>query len=289
MSPASPTLTNTGQRGILGRLRGYGNRPIDGKARPILSDRAALSVIVLLAVVALVEAGVLIQQIVTPGTTWDFGQDYVFYRDVGARWLADGTYYLPHQLTGEPYGFAAMRDVLYPPTALPLFVALVFTPALLWWAVPAAVIGYALYRWRPGRWAIAGMLLLLCWPRSIGYVLYGNTDMLVMASVAGGLLWGWPAALIVIKPTMAPLALLGIKRRSWWVACVVLAVLSLAMLPLWFDYLTAMRNLGIGLDYSIGSLPLVLVPLVAWAGRTKEARPPKGSGPVVTWARSHPA
>jgi hypothetical protein len=45
-----------------------------------------------------------------------FGYDFRFYRDVGARWLADGLLYLPHQLAG-PYDFAMMVDVVYPPNA----------------------------------------------------------------------------------------------------------------------------------------------------------------------------
>ena len=40
--------------------------------------------------------------------------------------------------------------------------------------------------------------------------------MRVAAGVAAGLLWGGPAVLIVLKPTFAPLALVGFGRR--WLA-----------------------------------------------------------------------
>jgi hypothetical protein len=41
------------------------------------------------------------------------------------------------------------------------------------------------------------------------------------------------------------------------------------MLPLWPDYATAMLNLrGVGPGYSIVSLPLMVVPVVLWLGRT---------------------
>lgn len=48
------------------------------------------------------------QSIAAPG---DLGIDYMFYRDVGARWLTDGSFYLAHQLAG-PYDIALMVDVL---------------------------------------------------------------------------------------------------------------------------------------------------------------------------------
>ena len=35
--------------------------------------------------------------------------DWEFYRDLGASWLANGSYYQPHQLAG-PYVFTTMVD-----------------------------------------------------------------------------------------------------------------------------------------------------------------------------------
>ena len=56
----------------------------------------------------------------------------------------------------------------------------------------------------------------------------------------------------------------------------VIVLVSLAMLPLWSQYIVAMRSLRLGHDYSLGSLPLLLVPITAWQGRdrTRDAVPP---------------
>ena len=111
------------------------------------------------------------------------------------------------------------------------------------------------------------MLLLLAWPRAIGAYLFGNTDVLAVAAVAGGLRWGWPVLLLAIKPTLLPFALVGIRHRSFWLAAAAFAAASLLMLPMWFDYLVVLRNLSIGGAYSLGSVPLLLVPVVARFGR----------------------
>jgi hypothetical protein len=199
-----------------------------------------------------------------------FGMDYWYYRDLGARWLVDGSFFWPHQLAGS-YQFTSMVDVVYPPPALLLFVPLAVLPWIVWWAVPAAVMAYALYRWRPGPWAIAAAAVLLAFPKSTWDVIGGNTDIWVAAGVAGGLLWGWPAALVALKPTLLPFALVGIRHRSWWLALGVGIALSLAMLPLWLDYVTAMRNVrGIDLAYSLEAVPLMAIPLLLWLGRSQQ-------------------
>ncbi len=199
-----------------------------------------------------------------------FGYDFRYYQGVGARWLADGTYYWPHQLAG-PYDFTINVDNLYPPTTLPLFVAAAIAPFLLWWVVPAAIIGSVLRSWRPGRWAVAAMLVVFCWPKTHLAWIYGSTDIWAAAAVAAGLRWGWPAAFVVLKPTLAPFALVGVRRRSWWVAAGALVLVSAALLPLWLDYVTAMRNLRLSPLYSLESIPLLLIPLIAWWARTRSA------------------
>jgi hypothetical protein len=201
------------------------------------------------------------------------GQDFRFYRDAGLRWLESGQLYLPHQLSGE-YPLALMVDVLYPPTALLLFVPMALLPfwvaAAAWWGIPAAVVARQLWVERPAPWTwpLAGLLLL--WPRSYGSLVWGNTDLWLVAAVSAGLLWGWPAVLAVLKPTFAPFALVGIRRRSWWIAAAALLVFSLVALPLWFDYARAMSNVrGLGLDYSLFNLPIAFIPLVLHLGRRR--------------------
>ncbi len=65
-------------------------------------------------------------------------------------------------------------------------------------------------------------------PRSIDIVMYGNPVIWSTAALAAGTLLGWPAVFVILKPSLAPLAIWGIRRRSWWIA---LAVAIVAALP----------------------------------------------------------
>ena len=196
------------------------------------------------------------------------GQDFAFYRDVAQRWLETGGFYLPGQLAGT-YQIALMQDVLYPPNALYLFVPFVWLPAVLWWAIPLGILGYAFWRWRPAPWTWPLLAFGAFWPRTQGSLMFGNTDMWMAAAVAGGFLWGWPAALVMLKPTYLLLALAGAPRRLWWAGWGLLAVVSLPLLPLWADYLVTLRNSGIPWSYSLANTVLPLMPVVAWTGRNR--------------------
>lgn len=224
---------------------------------------------------ALVAFAIVTVEAIAIGTTvipsnygWSLGMDYRFFRDVGARWLADGSFYLPHQLSG-PYVGQLMVDVFYPPSALLLFVPFAFLPPVLWWALPILILGYALVRLHPAPWAWLVVAILLAWPRSIGIYLFGNTDMWAVAAVASGIVWGWPAAFLAMKPVLLPFAFPAVRRRAFWVGLAGLAVISLFMLPLWFDYVTAMAGLTIDLSAPVGSFPLMMIPIVAWLGRRR--------------------
>lgn len=242
--------------------------------------RAERSLDVRHAVVGLVAAFTVIVAVGLAKTVIDAGQiglDYSFYRDVALRFLDSGTLYMPHQLEG-PYvaglsGQAAVADNLYPPSALFLFVPLVWLPAAVWWIVPIVVSVYVLRAWRPSLLSVALMLALLAWPRAIGAYLFGNSDMWMAAAVAAGLRWGWPAIALTIKPTLLPLALIGVRRWSWWLALGLGLVFVVATLPLWLDYIQAMRNVSIPATYSLGSLPLLAIPIVGWLFRSKGSTP----------------
>lgn len=228
---------------------------------------------VTVAVMGLVlEASWLVFVIIGPDPVWGLGMDFRYYASLGTRWLADGTFYLPHQLVGPHQagllGMDPLVDTLYPPHALLLFVPFAVLHAVLWWTVPIAVTGYVLYRLRPPAWAWLVMLALLAWPRAIGAYLFGNTDIWMVAGIAAGLRWGWPVLLVTMKPTLAPFALLGIRRRSWWLAATLGVPFVVLSWPLWMDYIRAMQNVrGLDLGYNLGSLPLMLVPLVAYVKR----------------------
>lgn len=203
----------------------------------------------------------------------DVGADQRFYAGLGQRFIETGALYGPEQLNG-PYQLILQRDNSYPPNGLLLFIPAALTPAITWWLVPCAVLAFALYRWRPRWYSWAALALIVIWPRTVGAVLFGNTDMWMAAAVAGGLLWGWPAVLLFVKPTLAPLALLGVRRRTWWIAGSGMLVLSLLTLPVWQQYVQTLQDVrGLGLDYSLGSLPFVFAPFVAWLGRANDHDP----------------
>lgn len=237
-------------------------RSLSTLGRPI----ALAITIALLGIVGVYEVIVLIQ-VIGP----QLGEDRLFFQAIGQRWLDGAPTYMPHQLAG-PYQLTLQVDNVYPPTALLLFVPLTFLPAFLWWVIPLTVTGYVIAGWRPSWWAWPLMALLIIWPKTISSVLWGNTDMWAVAAVAAGLRWGWPAFFLLVKPTLAPFALLGIRKPSYWLVAAVMLGLASLMLPLWFDYFTAMRNLQIPWDYSLGSIPPMFIPLVAWAARSRSPR-----------------
>ena len=202
-----------------------------------------------------------------------FGYDYSFYVAVARRWLETGVYYVPYQVAG-PYPFHDMVDNLYPPSALLLFVPASVAPAVLWWIIPGAVVAFAFWRFRPSPWAWVGIALIMCWPKSYIAWIFGNTEIWVMAAVAGGLIWGWPAAGIAfLKPVFAPLGLVGVRRRSWWIASAVLVAVSLSMLSLWLDWVAVVTNVQMeGGLMRLQGVPMPLIPIVAWLGRARPAR-----------------
>jgi uncharacterized membrane protein len=137
----------------------------------------------------------------------------------------------------------------------------------VWWIVPFAIVAYALVRWRPAPWTWPLLALCVAWPETLTGVLVGGTSMWIIALVAAGLLWHWPAALILLKPSVAPLALVGARDRRWWAVAFVIGIVSL---PGLVEYLTVVGNAETDLAYSLGAFPGMLLPAIAWAGRTAE-------------------
>jgi hypothetical protein len=199
---------------------------------------------------------------------WPYlGGDLGIYMDATHRWLGGGGWYLPFQLTG-PYPVLP-PVVLYPPHWLVVLVPFALgLPAILWWLVPAAAVAWSLDRLRPAWWSWPLILGCCVWPRSVAQVLYGNPVIWVAAAAWLGAVYGWPAALVALKPTLAPFALLGARRRSWWLLGALLAIVSL---PLLVDYLTVLLNArGGGFLYSVEEWPLVAAPVLA---RVAQQRP----------------
>jgi hypothetical protein len=205
-----------------------------------------------------------------------FGVDFQLYRDVAARWLSGGGYFEPYQVAG-PYDIAA-GDVLYPPVALWLFVPFTVLPepiaAALWWGLPVAAVTFAIWRLRPRPESWPLIALCLAWPTTLLKTWTGNPVIWAVAALALGTLWAWPSVFVVLKASLAPFALFGAWRRSWWVAAVALVVASLPFGGLWGDWVASVVNSrGGGVLYSSLEVPMLLLPIVAWAFRTRGGVP----------------
>jgi hypothetical protein len=197
------------------------------------------------------------------------GMDFGIYMDRTHDWLAGDGFYRSRQLTGQPYEIQN-GDSFYPPSLLYLLVPFALgLPAILWWVIPLTVIAVALVRIRPPLWTWPIMAFVLLLPRTAPVLVLGNPSMWVIAAAFAGVAWGWPAVMVLLKLTLSPVALIGIRRRSWWVALGVLVLVSLPFGAMWLDYATVLLNAdnSRGVDYTLGEWPLMLAPLAAWLGR----------------------
>lgn len=197
------------------------------------------------------------------------GADLVFFRAIAQHWLDTGQFYLEVQLTG-PYVVETLVHVLYPPTALVLFVPFIWLPSLLWWLFPVGVFIVAIRGLRPAPWTWPLIAAGIAYPVTVSQLIYGNTNMWVAAAIAGGVRWGWPSVLVLVKPSLAPFALVGARNRRWWAALVILALISVPFGTLWVDYVTALRNSSLSWTYALVAAPLMVVPMVAWLGRRED-------------------
>lgn len=202
------------------------------------------------------------------------GTDYQTFVVFGQRWLDTGSMYLPHQLAG-PFEAQPLLDdpaalpSMYPPTAAYLFAAFTVLPGVLWWAIPLCVTGWAVVRHRPRPIAWLAIALLLAHPSSPSVVAAGGASMWIMAAVAAGTLWGWPAAFALIKPTLAWMALAGMRSpRRLALGVAAFALLSLPLAGEWIAYVSVVANSDAASGY-LPVDPIALVPLAAWLGRSR--------------------
>ena len=192
----------------------------------------------------------------------EIGIDYRIYTDAAARWLAGGSFYPTYQLAG-PYDLVPPA-VLYPPTIMPLLLPFLVLPALLWWLIPISLTVVCLVRLRPAPWS---------WPLILGGLAFGQATLIhgtptlwILAAVAVATQRGGAGALVLVKPSVAPFALIGIQSRSWWMVAAALTGMGLLMLPMWLDWLTVLRNATgphATLLYSLQDVPILAIPV--WA------------------------
>jgi hypothetical protein len=138
--------------------------------------------------------------------------------------------------------------------------------------LPLGLTGAVVIRNRPSLLAWLGIVLLLWFEPTSVKLITGNPVMWAMAAVAAGTVWAWPGVFALLKPSLAPFALVGATHRSWWLAAGMSGLVALAFAPMWPDYVSVLRNAVTpgGPMYSIQEIPMLCIPLIAWLGRSAE-------------------
>ncbi len=197
------------------------------------------------------------------------GIDLSIYLGATDRLLHGGPWFLDRQQA--PYQ-VEMGDVLYPPTAGILFAPFLVLPSVLWWAIPIGLIAGLVWVWHPAPWTWPLMALCIAWPLTPARIITGNPAMWLAAATAAGLQWGWPGAFVILKPAMAPFALVGAWSRWWWVTIAVLAAITVALPETWRYPATLLNaHFDAGVLYGFMDVPLLLLPIIGWRGRTRTA------------------
>jgi hypothetical protein len=216
------------------------------------------------------------------------GRDYGLYMHAATHWLATGDFYLASQLQG-PYSIPAVGGaILYPPTTLLLLVPFSFLPALLWWAIPLAIIGWAVFVHRPGPMTWPVLAMLLWYPTTNLKLLGGNpTTLWFTAILAFATVRPAASALFFLKPSLVPFALFGARRLSWWITLGATAAVSLPFIGLWAQYVNVLLDARdpSGLLYSLHDVPTMLIPMAIWIGGR---RSPLRDRTTDTWAVAGP-
>jgi hypothetical protein len=201
-----------------------------------------------------------------------FAKDVQLYIDAADRWLAGGPFYEPRQLAG-PYE-VAHGDILYPPVGLWLFAPAAILPLaaalVLWWGIPAVITAWAIVRVspRPAVWPL--IALCLAWPTTPLKIWTGNPVIWCIAAMAISIVWRGGAPFALLKPSLFPFALFGVRHRAWWIGLAIFIVLCIPFGAMWADWLTTVVNSrGAGPLYSALEAPMLALPLVAWAGRRR--------------------
>jgi hypothetical protein len=200
------------------------------------------------------------------------GDDLAYYASLARRLFTGGGWYPDRELHG-PWQIAYVDDVLYPPAAAWVFAPFIILPVGALLAIAVIVIGWLARTWRPAPWTWPLMALCLAWPTTLLRGISGNSSLFVMIAFGLGLRYGWPAVAILLKPSLFPLALIRVRSRGSWIGIGVLAVISLPFIgdTLVYPKVIADSRNPDGILYSLIDLPLILIPLIAWLGRTAHA------------------
>ncbi len=235
---------------------------------PLLRSRL-LRVVVVVASVTVVAAsvGLLVLGWIADRDAVPIGLDLIGYRRGFERFLATGSPYEPFQLAG-PF-IPKHLDFIHPPSFLPLVGPFTLVPTpfdwIAWVAAPLAL-WLALLR-RMAWWAYPVAAVLAVHDSTVITVLNGNSSLWFSAAFGWSLFLGWPAGLIAIKPSLAPLAIPGlVKAPRRFIALAVLpVVVTLPFVGAWTDFVTVLRNSqGLGPLYSLVQWPVFLLLALPW-------------------------
>lgn len=194
--------------------------------------------------------------------------DYQLYVQAARHFLATGDFYsFGFWTTGGGTPGIHFSPVLYPPIVLYLLVPFTVLPPILWWVIPIGVTAAAILRLRPAEWTWPFIAAAFVWPRTAAILWFGNPGLWVVMFVALGCLYEWPAVLVLLKPSLAPFALVGIRSRGWWLGLGILGVASVPLLGLWTDYVSLLARMHLPLSYSLLDVPTTALPFLAWLGR----------------------
>lgn len=196
------------------------------------------------------------------------GNDYRLYTGAAREFLAGHGFYPGFELAGTFTPDA--QPVLYPPQMLALFVPFTVLPAALWYIVPLGITVAVIVSHRPALWAWAAIAAIMAWSAwSFTIYAFGTPTIWLVAALALGTRWPAFAACVLVKPTLIPFALLGVRSRSWWLAVGTGLLSAVLLAPMMADWLRVLLNLrGTSpLVYSLGDWPVMAVPVVAWLGR----------------------
>jgi hypothetical protein len=161
--------------------------------------------------------------------------------------------------------------ILYPPTFILVMAPFLVLPWWTYWLFPLTAVLYAVWRHRPGILAWP-YIAICCWfPGTTVNIVAGNPSILFLGALALGTIWYWPAVMGFLKPSLLPFAFFGVWKRSWWVGLAVLVVVSLPFWSMWLDYFQVVRDARhpLGLLYNLGQVPMMLIPIAVWVGRTR--------------------
>jgi hypothetical protein len=216
---------------------------------------------------------------------WDrtIGADLTYYANLARMLFTTGQWFPDKELHG-PWLIlqSGPLDVLYPPAVAWIFAPFIWLPVGVLLAFVIGVNLWLIREWRSAPWTWPLMALCVLWPLTLLKGIGGTSSLFVMVALGLGLRYRWPSVFILLKPSLFPFALLGIRSKWWWVGLALLGLMSLPFLRetlLYPQVILDSRNPD-GALYSLTDLPMMAIPIIAWLGQTRR-RPSAINRPLV--------